>query len=155
MAAAANLIYVRISVLLGKVINSKRPKYSPRQPRFNTTPAVYDVRHQSSAAFVENTEMVVRGMAELAGEINSFVDGCFGQISRVASSLSLAYHQVIARHSFQSTYSRHTPNTDYYSVSFSAVAQSYTIFLNDTWIPMKIPKPYRCPHLQRALFRCA
>ena len=43
------------------------------------------------------TRKVLKGAASLSAELQKFTQSCFGEISRVASHLNLAYHQVSLR----------------------------------------------------------
>lgn len=71
--------------------------------------------------------MVVKGVAELSEELKAFIDGCFGEISRVASTLELAYHQVTI-----DIMNCTRPNTDDHSASFCAAVLSCFTYSQDT-----------------------
>lgn len=40
---------------------------------------------------------MLKGVASLSAEMKAFSDTCFGEISRVAAHINLAYHQVSSR----------------------------------------------------------
>lgn len=76
--SAASVINVRIGQLLGNVLGS-----------------VYSVDSKLDKRFVPTVRTVLTGAAALSDELSAFSDSCFGEVSRVAAHLNLAYHQCI------------------------------------------------------------
>jgi hypothetical protein len=56
--------------------------------------AVYSTDGALNETYVATAQTVLRGIAGLADELSHFSGRCFGEISRVAARLGLAYHQV-------------------------------------------------------------
>ena len=56
--------------------------------------AVYSSRGELNKTFVTRTRAVLKGIAGLSAELKTFSDNCFGEVSRIAAHVNLAYHQV-------------------------------------------------------------
>ena len=52
------------------------------------------MKESDRRSFVTSTQMILKGAVSLAKDIKQFVESCFGDISRVAAHIELAYHQV-------------------------------------------------------------
>lgn len=57
-------------------------------------PAIYSRDGTLNKSYLSITQTILRGVADLASELKCFSMRCFGQISRVAAHLNLAYHHV-------------------------------------------------------------
>ena len=71
-------INVKMSRLLGHVVGT-----------------VYSIDGTVNKAFLNTTKAVLRGIADLADDLVAFSSRCFGEISRLAADLNLAYHRCI------------------------------------------------------------
>ena len=71
-------IYVKMSRLLGHVVGT-----------------VYGIDGTVNKTFLKTTKSVLRGIAELADDLAVLSSRCFGEISRLAADLNLAYHRCI------------------------------------------------------------
>ncbi len=71
-------IYVKLSRLLGQIVGT-----------------VYSIDGTVNKAFLQTTRSVLRGIAGLADDLAAFSSRCFGEISRLAADLNLAYHRCI------------------------------------------------------------
>jgi proline utilization trans-activator len=71
-------IHVQMSRLLGQVIGT-----------------VYSIDGTFNKAFLKTTKSVLRGIAGIADDLAVFSSRCFGEISRLAADLNLAYHRII------------------------------------------------------------
>ena len=69
---------VKMSRLLGHVVGT-----------------VYSIDGTVNKAFLNTTKAVLRGIADLADDLVAFSSRCFGEISRLAADLNLAYHRCI------------------------------------------------------------
>ncbi|KIV89326.1 hypothetical protein, variant [Exophiala mesophila] len=76
--AIARKLYVKICQLQGRVIST-----------------VYSSRGELNKTFVTRTRAVLKGIAGLSAELKKFSDSCFGEVSRIAAHVNLAYHQCI------------------------------------------------------------
>lgn len=56
--------------------------------------AIYGVNGRLNRALLPTAQSVIRDIAILSNDIATFAESCFGEISRTAAHLSLAYHQV-------------------------------------------------------------
>lgn len=56
--------------------------------------AIYGVNGRLNRALLPTAKLVIRDIAGLSNEIAAFSESCFGEISRTAAHLNLAYHQV-------------------------------------------------------------
>jgi hypothetical protein len=59
--------------------------------------AVYSSQNELNNTFVMKARTVLKGVGSLSAKLKTFSESCFGEISRIASHVSLAYHQVSSR----------------------------------------------------------
>ena len=78
MTTDAFAIHVKMSRLLGHVVGT-----------------VYSIDGTVNKAFLKTTKSMLRGIGELAGDLEGFSSRCFGEISRLAADLNLAYHRCV------------------------------------------------------------
>jgi hypothetical protein len=94
-SGTARMLYVQICQLYGRVISSTLPP-STHSKSLTPYPAVYSSQNELNKTFVLKTRTILKGVAGLSAKLKAFSQSCFGEISRVAAHVNLAYHQVSA-----------------------------------------------------------